>query len=102
MLKGGGNFKELLSGVDLSSIAPLLTTFGINDSIVKLISSDEVKSLLNGNLDLKTLLPLVMNLASSFSPQQTESAQVSPERLDPIKDVATSQIYSTLGNYFES
>ena len=101
MLKGN-SFNELFSGLDLNSLAPLLSTFGVDENLIKTLSGEEFKNLLNGNLDLKTLLPLVMNLSSGFSPRQTESAQVTPERLEPIKDVATSQIYSTLGNYFES
>ena len=58
-----------------------------------------IKSLTTSGGDLKTLLPLILK---SFTPPQQEKPAVSPRGLDPIKDVASAEIISTLGNYFEN
>ena len=102
MLKGGSGLKDLFSNLDLNSIAPLLTTFGVDEKLVSTLFSGEFKSLLSGKFDLATLLPLITSLAGNFNANTPAATIAKAERLDPIKDVAPSQIYSTLGNYFSN
>ena len=104
LLNKNANFKDVLSGFDVESISPLLSLFGVPESAAQTLKSEEFKNVLNGSLDVKTILPLITNLISSFktaSPvNASETPLNAPEYLNPIKDVASAEILSSLGNYF--
>ena len=103
--KGGLVF---LKDFDFESLAPILSLFGIDENTLKLLTSNEIKDILNGNLDIKSLMPIIINLVTTLSKPSvseptnfTATTTPQPEYLNPIKDVATAQILTTLGNYFE-
>lgn len=104
LLNKNANFKDVLSGFDVESIAPLLSLFGVPESAAQTLKSEEFKNVLNGSLDVKTILPLITNLISSFKTASTantsENPLITPEYLNPIKDVASPEILSSLGSYF--
>ena len=100
--KGGSK-----SDFDLESITPLLSLFGVTEEIVKMISSDEIKGIMNGNFDLKSIIPLITSIFSQMknstevpSESSYQSPQA-PEYLNPIKDVASAEILSSLNSYFK-
>ena len=106
LLSKKGNDGSLLSGLDLESISPLLNLFGVDGDILNLLKSDEIKNLASGNFDIKSLIPLVTSLFETLKTKESstiinsENKSVSPEYLIPIKDVASAEIISTLGDYF--
>ena len=97
----------ILSQIDLDSILPLLSLFGIDEKITSLISSEEIKNLISGNGDIKSIMPLLLNILTSLKATPTFKEEVKSEPiiqneyLNPIKDIASEEIISTLGNYFE-
>jgi hypothetical protein len=100
--------KGLLSQIDLDSILPMLSLFGIDEKVTNLISSNEIKNLLNGNGDIKSIMPIIFNILTSikskndnYKPNENSVATYQNEYLNPIKDIANDEIISTLGNYFE-
>ena len=101
--KKGGN---PLENFDLESISPLLSLFGVSEDVLNILSRDEIKNLTSGNVDLKSIIPLIttlfsqMNKGDSHPIETTFSSENTPEYLNPIKDVANADIISTLGNYF--
>ena len=100
---------SLLSQIDLDSILPMLSLFGIDEKVTSLISSNEIKDLINGNGDIKSIMPIIFNIMSSlkssesYSPPKTDNAPTyQNEYLNPIKDIASFEVLSALGNYFEN
>ena len=108
LLNSNGGIKELLGGLDIKSIAPLLSLFGVNEKALDMLSMPEITNLISGKGDIKTLIPLFSSLISSIKssePTYKETASESPlqpEFLNPIKDVASEEVYSTLYNYFQN
>lgn len=106
LLNRSGGVKEVFQNFDFQSISPLLSLFGVNDKIIETMQSPEMKNVLDGNLDIKTLMPLLTTLISSVkenSPApKTEEKRYEPEYLNPIKDVASEEVYSSLNSYFEN
>ncbi len=95
-----------LTGFDFESIAPLLNLFGISNDLLKTLTSDEIKKITSGNFDMKSILPLVTSLIETFKSSSTKpfaetpNSTHTPEYLNPIKDVASDEILSSLGNFF--
>ena len=109
LLKNKGNFELLdyLKNVDYESITPFLQLFNINPSIIEKLNSDEFKNLLNGKVDLKTLLPLAMPIITEILKNKGQTnfqknEQYVNEYLSPIKDFAGDYITSTFKDYFEN
>lgn len=108
LLNSNGGIKELLGGLDVKSIAPLLSLFGVNEKALDMLSMPEITDLISGKGDIKALIPLVSSLVSNIKTAQPKMAEMqsqttySPEYLNPIKDVASKEIYSTLYNYFQN
>lgn len=107
LLNNNGNIKELLGGLDLEGLTPILSLLGADNKTMELLSSPQIKEILSGKADLNSLLPLLMSfLGSMNTPFQnnstTNSQSVKSEYLNPIKDFANSEILSSLGNYFNS
>lgn len=95
------SLKSILSSIDLDSLKPILEMCGLSDSVTQFISSDEFENLLEGNLDLKSLLPLVMPLMSKFSKQNksggaTETPPTDCHFLQPIENLADEKIKTNL------
>lgn len=105
LLNRNSGVKEVLQNFDFQSISPLLSLFGVNDKVIETMQSPEMKNVINGNIDIKTIMPLLTTLISSVketSPKEsTQEKQYQPEYLNPIKDVASEEVFSTLSNYFE-
>ena len=61
--KSGGGLKQILSDIDLETVKPLLSLFGIDESALDALSGENLQDLLNGNGDIlsliKTLLPII-------------------------------------------
>ena len=94
LMNKGEGLNGLLSNVNLESLAPLLSLTGLDESAL-----DSVKALLSSGGDLKSLLPLLLK---TFQPTPQPSTKEQANHLTPIKDIASSEIISTLGNYFEN
>ena len=108
LLNNKGNLKDFIGDFDFESISPLLSLFGVNENLLKTLSSLDIKNVLQGNADIKSILPLIINLASSMNNHGQQVSEVNdsftttPEALEPIKDLAPEQIISSLGNYFHN
>lgn len=108
LLNKNGKTLEMLKDFDFQSISPLLSLFGINEKAIEIISSPEIKNLFQGNVDIKSLTPLISTLISSMKQstpenyKNEENPTFEAEYLNPIKDVASEQIYSSLNSYFEN
>ena len=101
LMKNSSNALDFIKGLDLDGLSPILSMLGIDKTALTSITE-----LLSGSGDLKSLLPTLLNAfaSSKISESSNLSSSVTPTQasgLNPIKDVAGSQIISTLGNYFE-
>ena len=105
LLNRNSGVKEVLQNFDFQSISPLLSLFGVNDKVIETMQSPEMKNVINGNIDIKTIMPLLTTLISSVketsTKESTQEKQYQHEYLNPIKDVASEEVFSTLSNYFE-
>ena len=61
--KSGGGLKQILSDIDLETVKPLLSLFGVDESALDALSGENLQDLLSGNGDIlsliKTLLPII-------------------------------------------
>ena len=61
--KSSGGLKQILSDIDLETVKPLLSLFGVDESALDALSGENLQDLLNGNGDIlsliKTLLPII-------------------------------------------
>lgn len=61
--KSSGGLKQILSDIDLETVKPLLSLFGVDESALDALSGENLQDLLNGNCDIlsliKTLLPII-------------------------------------------
>ncbi len=91
---------------DLETITPLLSLFGVSPKISEILSSADIKNVLSGNADIKSLLPLITSLITTLKPNEPPVEQnfesENSEFFNPIKDVAEDKIISTLGSYFQN
>ncbi len=106
---GGGSLqgmKDLLSRIDISSFSPLFPFLGIDKKTADFLCGEEFSSLLEGNADLKSLLPLLGNLfrgETEKTDKGSDSEETPPKKpasLDPIRNIATGDIEAALGSYF--
>ncbi len=108
LLNKKGGISELLGGLDVESISPLLSLFGVNKGAVELLSSPELKNVLSGNADIKSIIPLITTIMSTMkntppsAPVSEPQSQYTPEYLNPIKDVASPDVFTVLNNYFDN
>lgn len=106
--KKSQNVSNILNGINLESISPVLETFGVNSDLLNAINSPQIKDYLSGNGNIKDLLPLLTPLlkdfltkkSSSFSGENVQDFTAKSEYLSPIKDIADESVLTTLGNYF--
>lgn len=80
--KSGGGLKQILSDIDLETVKPLLSLFGIDESALDALSGENLQDLLSGNGDIlsliKTLLPIISAAYSAikgFGGQETNALQ---------------------------
>lgn len=106
LLKDKFNVSSLLNGIDVDGLAPVFELLNVDPSIINALNSDELKNALNGNLDLKTLLPVIMPLISSFTknsskPFENQNLYNKYENFSLIKDIAGQNVTTAFENYFE-
>ena len=107
--KGGNeNISNLLSSLNINDLAPILQTFGIDKSVLETLQSQDFKSLLSGNFDLKTLLPLVTPflknaMQSNFATPTSNFENPSfSDNVSPIKDIANEDISAIFVDYLSN
>lgn len=97
---------ELLKNLDLQTILPLLELFGIDESLTKIISQENINNLLNGNLDMQSIISLLSPLISSFLNKKPTYSSVNSslggDGLAPIQGVVSDDLYLELENYFSN
>ena len=105
LIKNNSSLPEILGNIDIDSIKNTLKELGIENDFLNGINSDTISRLLSG--DIKSLLPLLPSVLAMFNKSSfTSSSEINTdfyksEDLSPIKDIASEQILSTLGNYFK-
>ena len=105
LMKNNSSFSEILGNIDIDGIKNTLKELGIENTFLNNISSDTISSILSG--DIKSLLPLLPSIISMFNRSSYSNSEnqntnyYKNEDLNPIKDIASEQIISTLGNYFK-
>ena len=109
MLLGGDKLstvKDFLSRVDFSSFAPILKIFGLNNKTIEFLESDQFNQLLSGNLDLKSILPLLtsfftsQNTSEEAQPKTEEETTPPKDTVSAIKNVAPTEVEETFNVYF--
>ncbi len=104
----GGNrlseIKNLLSKIDFQSFAPILKLIGADDKTIEFISSESFAKFLSGEVSpielLKNFPMQGMNIGKKNSPENTSDEENISFKLDPIKEVASSDIEEDLGSFF--
>ena len=100
--------KDALSGVldnvNIEDIKETLKSFGIENDLLNNLSSDMINEVLSGNL--KAILPMLPTILSAFNNNKSTAnfndyQDTNGEELNPIKDIASEKISSTLGDYFK-
>ncbi len=101
-----GNLIDLLSSLNLDDVTPVLQTFGVDTSILESLKGKDFSSLLSGNFDIKTLLPLITPIMQTFmqkgftTSQSTNfTSQSFTDNVSPIKDIANEDISSAFIDY---
>ncbi len=97
------NLSSTLKNVDIDGIKETLKSLGVENSFFDAVSNETVEKVLSG--DIKALLPLLPTILSLFNKGNNASASsfnssVTAEEFEPIKDIASESILSTLGSYF--
>lgn len=89
---------QYLSQIDIPSLIEVLKQFGIGEKLLSNIPPDLITNLINGQLDIKTLLPLLIRF---FSQKKEE---VNPPQNYPINDFnfINGEIKTALYNYLHS
>ena len=104
MFKNNNGVSELLQYINFDDLAPILPLLGVDESIIETFKSDDFKEVLKGNLNVKTLLPLLMPLLTAIKQPKSESqCFTSCETLGdltPIKDIAGQNVTAALEEYF--
>ncbi|MBR5438630.1 MAG: hypothetical protein IKV61_00215 [Clostridia bacterium] len=106
LLKDKLNLSSLLNGIDIEGLAPIFELLNVDASILNSLNNDNFKQLLNGNLDFKTLLPIIMPIITSFSknankPFENSSYTPNYEDFSLIKDIAGQNVAQAFENYFD-
>lgn len=105
---GNGNITDILSSLNLNDLAPILQTFGIDASILETLKSQDFNSLLSGNFDLKTLLPLITPLLKNAmqnnfaTPTSNFDNPTFSDNISPIKDIANEDISAIFVDYLSN
>ena len=66
----GGGLKQLLFDLDVDTVKPLLTLFGVDEKVLDALSGEGLQNLSDGNGDIlsliKTLLPIISAVYSAY------------------------------------
>ena len=113
LLMGGeklSTLKEFLSKIDFSSFTPIFKALGIQSNVIDFLSSETFSSLLSGQGDLKSILPLLSSFfktpekeevkTTNSEEVQEEEVSVPEDFISPIKSVAPTDVEETLNNFF--
>ena len=100
---------DLLKNIDINAITPYLDMFGLDETTKENLKNLNLEELLNGKINLLSLLPKLLPLFSeffksknSFSSFNENSTTFENEYLSPIKDIAGDNIISTFEDIFSS
>ncbi len=88
---------SLLGSLDISSLLDILKSFGIGGEIISSIPPDLINNLINGEVDLKTLLPL----AIKFFTTKKEKVTPSPNSNKYNMNFMNGEIKTALYNYLK-
>lgn len=106
LLKDKFDFSSLINSLDVEGLRPILQLLNVDESILNLLNGDNLKQLLNGNFDFKTLLPLITPLLTSLLKPNTNAFNSNNynqnfEDFSLIKDIAGQDVAQAFENYFE-
>ncbi len=98
------SLKGVFDSIDIDEIKETLKELGIKSEILDFLSNETINDITSGNF--KAILPLIPTFLSLFNKdtkftENTTTYYNSYEELSPIKDIASENITSTLGNYFK-
>lgn len=102
----GGKFNtliETLKSIDFNSFKPVFKLLGLNENITEFICSEKFSEFLENGLDIKRIPDLLSVADDLFKKTETASSMEQSEKdlgLEPIKEVASSEIEESLGSFF--
>lgn len=74
------NLKDFLYELDLETVKPLLSIFGINESLLDAVNNENLRELLSGDVDIlslvKTIIPLISAVYSTVNGVNTKHQKV--------------------------
>ena len=93
---------NLISGLDLQTLTPLLNLLGVNEEMLKTLINPELISTIQSGGDIKTLLPTIIKTINAFNSNTSNVATKTNvgENLKPIEEFAGNEVLGALGNYF--
>ena len=96
---------EFIKNIDIPSISPILELLGLNADSLEFLKDENFKNILSGNVDLKSLIPMILPLIKNFREPKTSytadfSDNLKSEYLSPIKDIANAEITNSLSGFF--
>lgn len=110
LLLGGGNTKRLsdvLKNIDFNSFKPIFKLLGLNENFTEFICSENFSKFLDDGFDIRRipeLLPYAKEFFKSINGEKkdenADEKTVEYLGLEPIKEVASSEIEENLGSFF--
>ena len=89
---------RLISQIDIPSLLEVLKQFGIGQNLLSLITPEIIQSLTSGDLDFKTILPLLIK----FFMQKKEEVKPPPKSTIDDFNFINGEIKTALYNYLQS
>lgn len=114
VLYGGklGELKEILPNLDMPSFAPVFKLLGMDDKTISFLTSEKFAEVLQGGVNLKTLLPVFMGLMNGDKKENgatdekksddtgAEETDVDGKYFSPVKTVIPDDVAVMFGDYF--
>ena len=99
------NIADVLKKIDFASFKPIFSLLGVNEKTTEFICSEKFQEILDGGFNLKNAPEIVSAFKGAFVKSETEEKRADGEAekplgLNPIKDVASSEIEESLGSFF--
>ncbi len=88
---GDSKITSLLKQIDLKEVVSLLKELGVENELLSFLSDETIDSLIKGNFDLKTFLPIIVKILSKHKSP--------PKKISPLDDIATGEIKASLFSY---
>lgn len=82
---------SFLKQIDVKEVISLLKELGVAPEVFSLLSDDTIDKILQGQLELKNLLPVIIKLLSA--PKEK------PKKISPLDSFATGEIKASLYSY---